>query len=784
MKQHRTRSWLIGLILIVFSLGLAPVTYAQESAPPMITADPLVIEVGASSYDPLEGVILSDDVDTQEMLWASLEHYDKIDTSYEGVSFIYYLLHDSDGNVAELERPVIVLGPDQPLIFARSAYIQMDGTFDAMEGVIAWDLIDGDLTADVVVEPYSIDTSVPGEYGINLSVTDGDGFTTEAIKYVIVEYPYEYYPVITAPDVMISMGAPFHVMDGVTAYDLTDLDITAQIQLDWTNLDVEQPGIYYAYYDVVNSLGLSGHAERRIVVLDPAASPQIFADDIYLETGWEFDPKGYASAWDLEEGDISNRIEVVVNTVDITKPGEYSVTYQVTDGDGNTAVKTVMVWVEWSYDLYPRIYLEQNPIYLPVGGEFVPGTGVRAEDYNGVDLTGKLVIEDLYLDLSTPGQYYVVYSVTSPLEITVYEYQEIYVLGSSEPVIRAWDFSSRLNDELEIWMADYVAYDLEDGDLRDFVTWDISAVDVTTAGIYPVTFMVTDSDGHTASVTVEVTIIDYSYPQLWVEDYQVIVDSEFDPLDYVNAYDEQDGELTSQVMVVKNGVRIHKLGTYYVTYAVTDSDGHTTTQTVSVEVVPEPMYTYFINYQDQQIPLNIDYAQEMLFLTSDITIPAGSEVSLAVYNHGEPEFEITMRLVDEIQPGITYRVDLSEEGLTATAMTPHLWNGVGFRTTARTAEVRFMATVGGTIHYVVGNAGTELPEIDTNLDGIAGSAGLNVIKLSGLKPRTAQTVWVLIEVPEEGVSNILEIEVPAIPTGPADKGKPENPGKPVDPGKP
>lgn len=61
-----------------------------------------------------------------------------------------------------------------------------------------------------------------------------------------------------------------------------------------------------------------------------------------------FDPlssKNRVFADDLEDGDLTSKMETVENTVDTTQAGEYRITYQVTDSDGNKAKLTTLVTV-------------------------------------------------------------------------------------------------------------------------------------------------------------------------------------------------------------------------------------------------------------------------------------------------------------------------------------------------------------------------------------------------------------------------------------------------------
>ena len=66
------------------------------------------------------------------------------------------------------------------------------------------------------------------------------------------------------------------------------------------------------------------------------AAPVIHATDKTIEVGDEFDPKAGVTAKDAEDGDLTDKIEVVKNTVDTKKAGKYEVTYKVTDSDGAT----------------------------------------------------------------------------------------------------------------------------------------------------------------------------------------------------------------------------------------------------------------------------------------------------------------------------------------------------------------------------------------------------------------------------------------------------------------
>lgn len=76
------------------------------------------------------------------------------------------------------------------------------------------------------------------------------------------------------------------------------------------------------------------------------AAPVIKATDKTIEVGDEFNPRDDVTAEDAEDGDLTDKIEILKNTVDPSKPGVYEVTYKVTDSKGASCTKTIKVTVK------------------------------------------------------------------------------------------------------------------------------------------------------------------------------------------------------------------------------------------------------------------------------------------------------------------------------------------------------------------------------------------------------------------------------------------------------
>lgn len=72
-------------------------------------------------------------------------------------------------------------------------------------------------------------------------------------------------------------------------------------------------------------------------------------------------PKADVTAKDAEDGDLTQKIEVINNTVDTSKAGSYEVTYKVTDSQGASVTKTISVTVKAKDTLKPTPDRKNNP---------------------------------------------------------------------------------------------------------------------------------------------------------------------------------------------------------------------------------------------------------------------------------------------------------------------------------------------------------------------------------------------------------------------------------------
>lgn len=131
------------------------------------------------------------------------------------------------------------------------------------------------------------------------------------------------------------------------------------------------------------------------------------------------------------------------------------------------------------------------------------------------------------------------------------------------------------------------AYDEEDGHITDKIKVIENTVNISKAGTYTVKYEVTDTSGNTTQLTKTVIVINNTPPILnGVKDKTITIGQKFNPLDGVSATDKEDGNIPlTKDNIVKNTVDTNKVGTYEVTYKVTDKNDAVTTKTIKITVI-------------------------------------------------------------------------------------------------------------------------------------------------------------------------------------------------------
>jgi multiple sugar transport system substrate-binding protein len=161
-----------------------------------------------------------------------------------------------------------------------------------------------------------------------------------------------------AVDVTITQGDEFDPLDGVTAVDPEDGDITANIVVTgWSaSSNTNQPGTYQITYTVEDSKGYAAEPVTITLTILPAGGGELVIpvingvvsnQEYYIGTG-DWDPLAGVTAEDEIDGDITDQLQVVEDAesfYSLQFPGKYTIKIRVVNSSNVAANATITLTV-------------------------------------------------------------------------------------------------------------------------------------------------------------------------------------------------------------------------------------------------------------------------------------------------------------------------------------------------------------------------------------------------------------------------------------------------------
>jgi 2',3'-cyclic-nucleotide 2'-phosphodiesterase (5'-nucleotidase family) len=138
-------------------------------------------------------------------------------------------------------------------------YTVLDPKPNLLDGVTAFDSIDGDVTSRIVIDESQVDWNTPGIYNLIYTVTDTkDNLIGDSVLVIITERQGEIDqtpPIIyNASNVVYLIGETIpDLSSGIIAYDDQDGNLTSQVIIDDSTVDWAVPGTYQVTYSVEDS---------------------------------------------------------------------------------------------------------------------------------------------------------------------------------------------------------------------------------------------------------------------------------------------------------------------------------------------------------------------------------------------------------------------------------------------------------------------------------------------------------------------------------------------------
>src|SRR6056297_788770 len=572
----------------------------EDTEPPVITLlgdNPYTLEGGDVYVEP--GYEVTDNVDSPENI--TVEITGQIDNYTPGSYTLTYTATDSSGNSSIETRTVEVVDTTAPVITLNgSATVTItEGDTYTDEGATAYDIVDGDITTEIV-KTGEVDTTTARTYYINYNVSDAAGNPAEeVIRTINVE---EAVLEDTEPPVITLLGDNPYTLEGgdvfvEPGYEVTDnVDSPENITVEITGqIDNYTPGSYTLTYTATDSSGNSSIETRTVEVVDTtapvitlngSATVTITEGDTYTDEG--------ATAYDIVDGDITTEI-VKTGEVDTTTARTYYINYNVSDAAGNPAeevIRTINVEEAVLEDTEPPVItlLGDNPYTLEGGDVYVePGyevtDNVDSPENITVEITGQI-------DNYTPGSYTLTYTATDSSGNSSIETRTVEVVDTTAPVITLNGSATVTITEGDTYTDEgATAYDIVDGDITTEIV-KTGEVDTTTARTYYINYNVSDAAGNPAeevirTINVEEAVLEDTEPPVitllgdnpyTLEGGDVYVEPGYEVTDNVDSPENITVEITGQI-------DNYTPGSYTLTYTATDSSGNSSIETRTVEVV-------------------------------------------------------------------------------------------------------------------------------------------------------------------------------------------------------
>jgi len=455
-----------------------------------------------------------------------------------------------------------------------------------------------------VVDLSGVDFHTPGTYPVTVTATDSAGNSTS------FEIEVTITPDVTGPVITGDHTVDYELGTAVTAEEFLEQlhiaisdnsgeDITPVVDL--SGVDFHVPGTYPATVTATDSAGNVSTFSITVTITGDVTPPVITGDTAITYTrGVSRNATQFIADTHIQVTDNSG--ETITPTVDLSgvnfnQVGTYQAVVTATDSSGNVSLPhnvTVTITAPPSGLITANV-----DVTYEVGSDVSVAQFILDANINVLNIIGVLgdpVVSLGTVDFSTVGDYTVVANAVSLLGITLASVNiTVHIVDTTAPVITGDN-----NVSYELGTVRTPAEFIADANIQvtdnsgEAITpaFDLSGVNWTQEGTYPVTVSATDSSGNTTDFVVNVTITpDVSAPVITGDNNvsyelgaaqtpeQVLSDANIQVTD-------NSGEMIMPTVDL-SGVNWLQAGTYPVTVTATDSAGNTSTFEINVTITAD-----------------------------------------------------------------------------------------------------------------------------------------------------------------------------------------------------
>jgi PKD repeat protein len=286
-------------------------------------------------------------------------------------------------------------------------------------------------------------------------------------------------------------------------------------------------------------------------------------------------------ATDNLEGDISSRYKVI-GTVDTSKVGYYTLKYIVADLYGNvsdTVYRTVQVEINQTG---PTVTLNGNDtVHIDVFSGYID-LGATAKSNTGLDYTA-LIIQKGSVDTAVLGTYVLTYEITDQFNFKATAKRWVIVQDTIKPTINSKAGTQVFNHQVKLPYNDPIV--VSDNYWTGITATRTGIINPNVPGSYNLQYNALDGSGNIAATFYATVVVkDLIPPTVTLLGADPMIVDVFTTFNDPGVSDTDN--YYPNVTTIRTGVpTMTTIGTYTVTYTVTDGAGNSTVVTRTVRVV-------------------------------------------------------------------------------------------------------------------------------------------------------------------------------------------------------
>lgn len=227
----------------------------------------------------------------------------------------------------------------------------------------------------------------------------------------------------------LNVTGPFNFTQNLVIYDDVDSNVSTSVKVKH-DIPSNIPGTYMVHYEASDTAGNIARFSQEVILTDLEAPKFQNIRNRTVYAGDKVNLLEGIKAIDNVDGDITSSIRIL-SFVDTSKPGEYPITYRVSDKAGNTISSFAVITVAAK----SKVTIEgADDKLVLIGSSFDPLEGIKATDELNNDLTGDLNVTST-VNLTQAGLYSVSYSYEKEGYETKTVYRQVTVAPYSTPRI-------------------------------------------------------------------------------------------------------------------------------------------------------------------------------------------------------------------------------------------------------------------------------------------------------------------------------------------------------------